>query len=252
MQLLSLPRLILLALTSAGVSSAACASDNCYNQLARRTASASSFCATFTTATVTGVESFPTYLSTSCGPARASSACSCLWPGPTTATVTVTSTATVASCPASTNLVVNGAIPGLSPWTNLDQIISSSYGYNDPNITLSNGSPTGGAIVISGSGQYFDYQYELDQYITFPPRATRYRLTYWAKAIGGCRIYPTFGALSGGGRYDGGPVYPTGTWTSYSFTYTTDGSTQGFVGFAAQCSDSASKVLLDQISLVLA
>ncbi len=138
---------------------AVCAADNCYNQLSRRPADASPFCAGFTTTAVTDVGSFPTYVSTSCGTSRVSSACSCLWPAAATTTAappagscsivsteTATSTVTVTTTPSPTNLVANGAIPGLAPWYNGDIINESSYNYNAPQIALSPGSPTGGAL----------------------------------------------------------------------------------------------------------
>src|SRR6266566_7029299 len=136
---MSLLRLALAAAPLLGGAAAACNFDNCYNQLAHHSGDASSFCAALTmTQTVTAVTGFPTYLSTSCGAARASSACSCLWPAGSTATATtataatVTVTATVTSvsvttvsvCPSATNLVVNGGFEtdDLSPWYNGDII----------------------------------------------------------------------------------------------------------------------------------
>ena len=163
MQMFTVLRLALAA-TLIGRAAAACAADNCYNQLSRHTADASSFCAGFTSTTVTDNGLLPTYVSTSCGTGRVSSACSCLWPAaattatttsappaascPSASTVTTVSTATitVTSTPSPTNLVVNGAITGLAPWFNGDIINESSYNYNPPQIALVPGSPTGGAM----------------------------------------------------------------------------------------------------------
>ncbi|KAK3938539.1 hypothetical protein QBC46DRAFT_343448 [Diplogelasinospora grovesii] len=238
----------------------ACAADNCYNQLSRNTPSASSFCATYTTATVTNVAALPTYVSTSCGTARVSSACSCIWPASATlssttpassGTAIVTVTKTVSSCPASTNLVVNGAIPGLSPWYNGDIIKESSYNYNPPQIALSSGSPTGGAFLISFPA---DGIYELDQLITFPAQATKYTMTFWAQSpsYANCNVNPSIGTV-GTGNYEGTPVTLSSTWIKYSITYTTNGNTSGFVALEVQCSSGTNnQVLIDNVSLVLA
>ncbi|KAK3332948.1 hypothetical protein B0T19DRAFT_113798 [Cercophora scortea] len=254
-----LSSILVLALSLTGANAAACAADNCYNQLARHTPSASAFCATFTTATVTAITALPTYISTSCGTSRVSSACSCLWPrsasttsttsAPGTTTVTVTVTAT--ACPTSTNLLKNPAIPGLAPWYNGDIILSTSYGYNNPQIALSAGSPSGGAFLISFPA---DGQFDFDQRLPFPNKPTKYTMTFWAQSPNpaSCWVLPSIGTV-GTGLYEGSPFGLSTAWTQYSITYTTNGDTDGFVAIATQCqSGTDNKVYLDQISLVLA
>ena len=59
-----------------------CNGDNCLNALLRNSVSASSFCATYTQASVTVVTGLPTYVPTSCIPSRVSSACTCVDLGP--------------------------------------------------------------------------------------------------------------------------------------------------------------------------
>ncbi|KAK0710233.1 hypothetical protein B0T26DRAFT_755324 [Lasiosphaeria miniovina] len=234
---------------------AACAADNCYNQLARRTADASGFCATFTTACVAGVSQLPTYVSTSCGVARVSSACSCLWPAATTApatvTVTTTSTVTASVCPAPTNLVANPSVAGLSPWFNGDIITSTSYGYDNPGITLAPGSPTGGAFRTSFAA---DGLYEWDQRVTLPSRRAAYTLSFAAQqpaGTGGCYVNPSFGVQGNGDFYEGLLQHVTPAWKTFSITYTTNGGPGGFVAIQIQCTGGeANVVLLDQVSLV--
>lgn len=143
-----------LALVSAPALVAAqqCNADNCYNQIQRF--SASSFCSAFTTAVVTAVTAFPTFVSTSCGAARVSSACSCLYPPPACATttktvtvalatttvirtVTVATATTTTANPVATLVdqgVVRNGLFGLDAWYNGDIIASSSYGYNEPKL----------------------------------------------------------------------------------------------------------------------
>ncbi|KAL8640859.1 MAG: hypothetical protein Q9228_002261 [Teloschistes exilis] len=55
-----------------------CNQDNCYRALSASISAASAFCATYTTATVTASTGIPTYLPSTCGPSRVSSACTCV------------------------------------------------------------------------------------------------------------------------------------------------------------------------------
>lgn len=129
-----------LLLALAARSTIACAADNCYNQISRH---GSSFCSTYTTTVNTNPGAIPTYVSSSCGYLRVSSACSCLLPPPTpsatctgsASTVTITSISTVTittTTPTGTPRVQNGDFPGLYPWFNGDIINESSYNYNAP------------------------------------------------------------------------------------------------------------------------
>ena len=56
---------------------AQCSEDNCLRALRNHITSASQFCNTYTTSTNTASTGFPTYVPTTCGPTRVSSACSC-------------------------------------------------------------------------------------------------------------------------------------------------------------------------------
>ena len=56
---------------------AQCNEDNCLRALRNHITSASEFCNTYTTSTNTAATDFPTYVPTTCGPTRVSSACSC-------------------------------------------------------------------------------------------------------------------------------------------------------------------------------
>ncbi|MCJ1244144.1 Phosphatidylinositol 4-kinase type 2-beta [Trapelia coarctata] len=78
---------IILLLCAATAVLGACNHDNCYRALAGHSASASAFCATYTTAVQTATTAFPIY-ATPCSstPARISSACSCVFPSTTTTT----------------------------------------------------------------------------------------------------------------------------------------------------------------------
>ncbi|KAL8693982.1 MAG: hypothetical protein Q9218_001280 [Villophora microphyllina] len=55
-----------------------CNSDNCNRALRVSISAANSFCATYTTATVTASTGIPTYIPSTCGPSRISSACTCV------------------------------------------------------------------------------------------------------------------------------------------------------------------------------
>ncbi|KAL8668245.1 MAG: hypothetical protein Q9202_000223 [Teloschistes flavicans] len=55
-----------------------CNQDNCYRALSGSISAASSFCATYTTAIVTASTGTPTYIPSTCGPSRISSACTCV------------------------------------------------------------------------------------------------------------------------------------------------------------------------------
>ena len=56
---------------------AQCNEDNCLRALRNHITSASAFCNTYTTSTNTATAGFPTFVPTTCGPTRVSSACSC-------------------------------------------------------------------------------------------------------------------------------------------------------------------------------
>ena len=62
---------------SALLARAQCAEDNCLRALRNHITSASSFCNTYATAVQTATDGFPTFVPTTCGPTRVSSACSC-------------------------------------------------------------------------------------------------------------------------------------------------------------------------------
>ena len=84
----------------------ACLQDNCFRNFANNCASASAFCATFTTATTTALTATPTYFRPECTPtSRLSSACSCVFPK--TVGPTETGTACV-PCPPGRQYVKNG------------------------------------------------------------------------------------------------------------------------------------------------
>jgi hypothetical protein len=153
-------RFILLAFASIITSvAAACNQDNCYNNLAHNSVSASSFCNTFTTTTNTATTGLPTFINSECGYARLSSACSCLYTAASTTSLTSSSSSTSSSCQATATVMVtltptatvthtqtvtstytdilgpaysciieNGQF-GLDPWVNED-IVDDSYGYN--------------------------------------------------------------------------------------------------------------------------
>jgi len=143
---------LLTALLSPAALAAQCNADNCYNQIARFSASA--FCSAFTTATVTAVTGFPTFVSTSCGASRVSSACSCIYPPSACLTVTSTATVTVATftttksvtatstvtstvTPVQTALdkgIIKNGVFGIDGWYNGDVVSSSSYGYDNPKL----------------------------------------------------------------------------------------------------------------------
>ncbi|KAH8802632.1 peptidase s41 family protein [Xylogone sp. PMI_703] len=99
-----LPSLSLLALASlTALANAECAADNCLRalratQIPGRLASAQAFCATYTTATLTGEVGLPTYAVNNCKggdvAARVSSACSCIAPATTSSAPATTTTAT--------------------------------------------------------------------------------------------------------------------------------------------------------------
>ena len=55
-----------------------CNNDNCNRALRASISAASSFCATYTTSTVTATTGIPTYIPSTCGPSRISSACTCV------------------------------------------------------------------------------------------------------------------------------------------------------------------------------
>ena len=52
--------------------------DNCNRALHASISAASSFCATYTTSSVTATTGIPTYIPSTCGPSRISSACTCV------------------------------------------------------------------------------------------------------------------------------------------------------------------------------
>ena len=76
----------LLAFISSAVASPAvtptpvpvCNNDNCNRALRASISAASSFCATYTTSAVTATTGIPTYIPSTCGPSRISSACTCV------------------------------------------------------------------------------------------------------------------------------------------------------------------------------
>ena len=134
--------LLVVAVALIRTTSASCALDNCYRNLAHN--SASDFCSTYTTTVNTATTGLPTYIPTSCY-TRLSSACSCVYPGSmsitsgpatitasTTVTITQVSTTTVTSIQP-TCILRNGDF-GLDPWENEDIINESSYGYNAPQV----------------------------------------------------------------------------------------------------------------------
>ncbi|CAF9926114.1 MAG: hypothetical protein HETSPECPRED_006259 [Heterodermia speciosa] len=83
--LISIPICLLAFISSAVASPAAsptpvpvCNNDNCNRALRASISAASSFCATYTTSTVTATTGIPTYIPSTCGPSRISSACTCV------------------------------------------------------------------------------------------------------------------------------------------------------------------------------
>ena len=83
--LISIPICLLAFISSAAASPAAsptpvpvCNNDNCNRALRASISAASSFCATYTTSTVTATTGIPTYIPSTCGPSRISSACTCV------------------------------------------------------------------------------------------------------------------------------------------------------------------------------
>lgn len=252
--------------TTSSVCPSACASDNCFRQLASRTASASPFCHTFTTATTTAVTGFPTYLSTSCGVARASSVCSCLWPAaPTTSppttttaagTVTVVSMTTVVACPSSLNLLSHGSNPCLSPWTSYDEIIENNVG----NYTLQTVRPAGapstdGACKLTFNNtadQQGFSEYEFTHFFTLPSSPHAYTLAFWAAAAdavsaGDCYIIAAFASQSNEHSFG-----LSTAWQQYVFSYVVDPSNAGgWVAIVVTCDSSRDEfewaVILDQV-----
>ena len=71
----------------------ACTQDNCLRALSNHATSASPYCSSYLTATQTATTGFPTYIPSTCGPSRVSSACTCLALPPSTS-----STSTAAQC----------------------------------------------------------------------------------------------------------------------------------------------------------
>ncbi|CZR65965.1 uncharacterized protein PAC_15865 [Phialocephala subalpina] len=234
-----------------------CNLDNCYNNLAHY--SASTFCSTYTTAINTALTGLPSYVSTSCGSSRLSSACSCLYPASgasttsscqasqATKTVTVTrvSTTTVASVQPAC-ILRNGDF-GLDPWVNEDIINESSYGYNTPTI----GGPAYSGTAAFSVSFPADGIYELDQHVTFPSTSIPLTLTFYAKSnTTGCSIIAVFG-IRGGAYFAEKQVQLTTNYAVYSVSGTTDGETLGFVALEVQCSGSTggSVVLIDGVAL---
>lgn len=136
-------RSVLVAAVLVHFSSAACVSDNCYNNLNHH--SASTFCSTYTTTVNTASTGLPTYIPTECNYSRLSSACSCLYPvsmsttslqatTTTTTTVTVTSVSTTTVTSVQPTCILRNGDFGLDPWVNEDIINESSYGYNPPQV----------------------------------------------------------------------------------------------------------------------
>lgn len=103
---------------------AGCNADNCLRALEGNSVAASSFCATYSTMTSTATTGFPTYIPTSCGASRVSSACTYL----------ATSTSASPAC-STGQVVVNPSFYGLppdyisdiAPWT-----IEHEIGIADP------------------------------------------------------------------------------------------------------------------------
>lgn len=92
---------LLLLISIATIALGACNHDNCYRALAGSSASASAFCATYTTQTQTATTGLPVYACSS-SPPRLSSACSCVLPFTTTLPATTPATTAPSSTPSPT------------------------------------------------------------------------------------------------------------------------------------------------------
>jgi hypothetical protein len=91
---------LLLLISTAATALGACSHANCYRALAGYSASASAFCTTYTTQTQTVTTGLPAYATPRSSSApRLSSACSCVFPLPTTLPATTTGTTAASSTP---------------------------------------------------------------------------------------------------------------------------------------------------------
>ncbi|KAB5585647.1 hypothetical protein GE09DRAFT_1210247 [Coniochaeta sp. 2T2.1] len=259
---------IVTSTATSSVCPSACASDNCFRQLAGRTASASTFCGTFTTATTTAVTGFPTYVSASCGTSRVSSVCSCLWPPASTTSplstitagdgtrTTVVSTTTVVACPPSLNLLSHGSNPCLSPWTSLDKIIENNVGdYTLRSVTPAGAPSTDGACQVSwnNTDQEAFAEYEFTHLFTLPATSQTCTLAFWAAAADSvsaaeCYIIGSFASQSNERSFS-----PLSTnWKQFVMSYRVDPTdAEGWVAIVVVCNGNSGYrqwgVILDQV-----
>ena len=103
-----------------------CTSDNCLRAVKAQPSSASAFCSTYTTSVATATTGIPSYIPSTCGPSRVSSACSCFVTP--TATPTACPTGQVITWPNFYGCTYNDGYdcgPQLAPWTITHQVGST-------------------------------------------------------------------------------------------------------------------------------
>jgi hypothetical protein len=197
-----------------------CNGDNCLNNFRNNAVSASSFCQTFTTATVTATTGYPTFMHSECtaAPLRLSIACTCLAGGVSTTTSTTTTTSCRAT-PTCTQAVSNGGFEGDSmPW-----VLTSDGGTTSA--FFDTGNPLAGRGDLSIAAAH-----NVGLYVTVSQPVTLcqgqdYRLVYYlqSNAAGGgnCQTAASLSYMAGG---------TSQTTTIVDFTSLTRSAYTGFSG----------------------